>query len=304
MQHLLKTKHVLVGRDRTESEGPISLRTVRQLGSLEAPVTVVDSSIETEDGHALRSSTLVDLMSNLNKKDAKPVRVLPIGLLYDPFQSVPGECQPYASEQWAWEEVKGNSYCEFNRAYPLPQMRWGTVSTCGAYEPWKMAGGGRGTVVQVDKGTLLCFMLVPIKGGPSVHDRAFLYFDGDEPDPDTFDVELVCLRTGDQLLMRPNQVYRLITAEDTVSRAGHYYATAALADTVAGLYHEFVGGWSISKDDDHETSIAMLTHLITLYHRNLTQTAKRALREYPFPQHSDDANRLHKLSVTWIMFPT
>ncbi|KAG6835831.1 hypothetical protein H0H93_014252 [Arthromyces matolae] len=276
IQALLKKKHILLERERTDVEQPITLETLRQLGSVEAPITVVgpDMTIETDDGHAFRSSTLVEMMKNLNRKDAKPVRVLPISLMYDPFQKAPGVCEPYASEQWAWEEVKGKSYCDRNTPYPLPQMRWGSLSTAGAYETWKMTGGGRGTLLRVERGTLLCFLLVARNGGPGVKDAHWAHFNGNEFDVGFFDVELVCLRSGETLVMRPNQVYRLITGENTVARGAHYYATTTLADTVAALYHEFIIGSRIAKDDDHETSMGILTHLITLYHRNLTVIAE------------------------------
>jgi hypothetical protein len=66
--------------------------------------------------------------------------------------------------------------------------------------------------------------------------------------------------------MRPNTVHVVFTAEHSVCRGGHYYATSTLRDSCYGIIHTFVAGGLTTNASHSKEAFMSLSFMLAYFH--------------------------------------
>lgn len=111
---------------------------------------------------------------------------------------------PFSSESYAWQQTEDNSFCDNIMAFPMADIRWGSVSTRGAFRGWQVAPNGFGLVIDVKAGLIWAVVAKPkIIPGVAKHFaninifmNGFNRFSGNSH---LWDLEGIVLRPGNRL---------------------------------------------------------------------------------------------------------
>ncbi|KAG6836578.1 hypothetical protein H0H93_006534 [Arthromyces matolae] len=238
---------VVVGDDSVVAE--LDLSSLQNLGSVESAITFQGTDMRSGQPRIVQG-TAINFWQNLTSANARVLRSFPVPLTCDPSQNGAWDVDKIASEKWAWKDVKGNWFCPRNQAYPVGDMRWAQCSMKGSYSAWHIVPNGFGVLMQVDVGVELVFTLTPKENGPSILDAAWRNFDSLQSNLHNYDVEVVVLKAGCQFV---------------------------LGQSMEGIYHSFLAGAKLSHGHHEDTSSALLTHIMALYHRNITLDLPRGM---------------------------
>ncbi|KAG6915522.1 hypothetical protein DXG01_011053 [Tephrocybe rancida] len=297
---ILKDRHLLIV-GRMDQKHEFKPDCFRLLGTLERQVTIQDFSISTQRSRQ-NSSTDVESEDESEDEDEPDVeedptlrhtRGYPLDLYYsrtvrstheqraskslncldfpinkEIFDPLP----PFASASVAWDEVEGSTFCMPSDHFPFRDVRWGIAGTTGAYHKFHADTDGYMTLIQVETGFKLWFILTP-KAGRSFKDFAdinvFLdLHDRHRIDTERYDLEVVVLTSTMWLAMRPNTLHAVYTPSDAICRGGHFYPISTIRDSIYGIYHTFVASEFVTNADHWNVSQMMLTWLLALIHRN------------------------------------
>ncbi|KAG5337958.1 hypothetical protein C0989_008561 [Termitomyces sp. Mn162] len=288
--NLLRHRHLLI-TEQPFQEYKFDEVALRLLGSLERSLRVhgkisshssgmkhryvlSDKSVALPPGNTVanyqeRIARPKDLLDAFRLPNCKAINALDNPLIRDPFPP-----QPYQSCWNAWEEVLDRGGCKRNQNYPLTDMRWGLASTGGTLHPYHIDTNGFGTFIRVDTGIKFWILATPKSQGKLEAFARTDLFVGSSYDPEKvndklWDLELMVLKPGMTLIMRPNTPHVVITPEPTICRGGHFYCSSTIRDSIYGIYHLFVGSSLLTNADHRTASQMMLTRLLALFHRNL-----------------------------------
>lgn len=74
--------------------------------------------------------------------------------------------------------------------------------------------------------------------------------------------------------MRPNTPHVVFTAEHSVCRGGHFYATSTLRDTCYGMMHTFVAGSLVTNAQHTKQAFMLLSRFLAFFeHHFLDSTS-------------------------------
>ncbi|KAG6836740.1 hypothetical protein H0H93_003964 [Arthromyces matolae] len=282
-QQVFARSNIVVKHRGTDS-AEFNLESVRKLGSLETCIDIEDQSWPSE-GQRRMKGTLAHIVRNSEKANPKPLRGGRIPAMYDALGGRSAGIDVFCSDQFAWEEVKGMEYCGRRDAFPISETRWGQCATAGFLQEWNQERNGMATAISVEVGALLLFVVRPVGDGrplPLVMDN--LCKGG--VNWKECSGETVLLTPGVTLLLVPNEVFCYTAIENTIWRGGHFYSTKTLRQSIEGIMRDFIkNGHSFM----HTTTTSLLTHMITLFHRNLT---------LPLPEGVPDRVMFHVPDVT------
>ncbi|KAG6818944.1 hypothetical protein H0H93_016944 [Arthromyces matolae] len=291
-QMMLRNSNVVI-QHKPRDDMAFTMDSLRKLGSLEAWIDIEDQSVQDEDRRRTRG-TPVDLLRNSEECNPKPLRGGRIPSMHDSFQGNSFMLDWFTSENHAWEEVKGMEFCGRRESFPLSELRWGQCCTAGILQSWRVEEHGFATMLSVDVGAVVMFLLHAKPGAGHIS------VDVDDVNHDgvnwnLYSVEAVLLvpgvtmyvfrfvRRSKQALMnrsnsamRPMQVHCYAMMENTIWRGALFYATSTLALSIEGMMCDFT---STGPSPNHSTTSALLTHMLTLFHRNLTLPLPRGVPE-------------------------
>ncbi|KAG6820040.1 hypothetical protein H0H93_006177 [Arthromyces matolae] len=260
--------------DGKRSTGGFCLETIRKLGSLEAWIDIEDQSVLDKTQRRTRG-TPIDLWRNSQEDYPKPLQGGRMPSMYDPFLSYAVPIEHFFSENWAWEEVKGMEFCPRRETFPVSERRWGQCITAGVLQPWTVEPSGLATIISLEVGALLFFLLQPIRVDAHAMTTAN-QLNEMGVDMTKYRVEAVILTPGVSLFLRPNQIHCYAAIENSIAYGGHFYATSTLCQSLAAIVGEFIMDGNTYNPG---TTTAILTHLMTLFHRNLTLPLPRGAPE-------------------------
>ncbi|TFK68887.1 hypothetical protein BDN72DRAFT_858108 [Pluteus cervinus] len=118
--------------------------------------------------------------------------------------------------------------------YPSDVMTWAFAATHGAHRSWRMSAAGLATRILVKSGVNLWFVAHPKTGKDS---SSISFFGGEGMNLNEWDIEVVVLRAGDELYMRPNTPHAVITPESSICYGGYLICHTTIRDTCYGLFH-------------------------------------------------------------------
>jgi hypothetical protein len=197
---------------------------------------------------------------------------------------------PFASDKIIWQGAQDLQFCRDQ--FPITTKRWGLCATAGAYHKAHTDTEGEGTFIRPDSGVKIWIIGVPKKSRAEYH-RDFdqdgdikyylKHFDLDSTNGDRWKWQAVVLKPGMELwvisiiavhtltnprsrIMRPNTVHVVFTAEHSVCRGGHYYATSTLRDTCYGIIHTFAAGSMTTNSSHSQDSFMSLTYMLAYFH--------------------------------------
>ncbi|KAG6824559.1 hypothetical protein H0H92_006471, partial [Tricholoma furcatifolium] len=173
---------------------------------------------------------------------------------------------PVFSDQKAWLQAAGRSYCSEKEPYPVPDMRWYLAST-GSFHEWHVDSNGLATFVFPMSGIKLWYIGTPKSRSFSDFRKVNLFTNGYEnslPNLGLWDVEVLVLSPGTGLIMRPQLPHLVYTPKIglTVCKGGHFYFTGMLKDSIIGVYHHAISALMITNTEHTESCHACLTRLL------------------------------------------
>ncbi|KAG6879470.1 hypothetical protein C0992_002356 [Termitomyces sp. T32_za158] len=177
------------------SDAGFSKTTLSEVCRLGSVTTLHDFAFFSEN--RTRRGSPVDLFRALDVVPPRSISALNLPASDDEFPKL-----PFASEKFAWSEVRGRSYCDANEQYPVSDMRWALASTGSSHHYWHIDSNGLGTFVKVETGTKFWYIARP-KSGDFTEFRDFsIYandFDFTNANYDRWDVELIVFGPGSTL---------------------------------------------------------------------------------------------------------
>ncbi|KAG6816070.1 hypothetical protein H0H87_008863 [Tephrocybe sp. NHM501043] len=235
-------------------------------GDLSQRFEVQDFSIDLSDDDRqgqYREATLRQLVEITQQKEGKAVNALDIPGTKDTF-----DYPELSSERVAWDLMS-----DHKEEYPVAAMRWWLASTGWTHHTIHQDCDGLGTIIHVKTGMKIWMIVTPKSDAVdpgSIH-RLFRKFQLDRVDSDEFHVEMVVLRPGDKLFLRPRTLHAVITPEPSVVLGGHLYSTLTIRETVWGIYDDFVAGEYLTNSEHRKASLALLGRLVNLWYDNLVK---------------------------------
>ncbi|KAG6814840.1 hypothetical protein H0H87_007051 [Tephrocybe sp. NHM501043] len=236
-------------------------------GDLSQRFEVQDLSIDlAEDGclAQYREATLRQLVDIAKQKEGKAVNTLDIPGTRDTF-----DYPELSSERVAWDLMT-----DHKEEYPVAAMRWWLISTGWAHHMIHQDCNGLGTIIHVKTGMKILMIVTPKceQSDPGSIYRLCRKFQLDRVDTKEFYVEIVVLRPGDKLFLRPRTLHAVITPEPTVVVGGHLYSTLTIKETVWGIYDDFIAGKFFTNTEHRKAPLAVLSCLVNLWYENLVNS--------------------------------
>ncbi|TFK60826.1 hypothetical protein BDN72DRAFT_778921 [Pluteus cervinus] len=145
-----------------------------------------------------------------------------------PHPGLSTDSHAYATTEGLWTADRNHAY---------PSLDWGLIGCNDAHHYWHVDVNGVATQVLVRCGVKLWFLARPKPGCDFASTDFFLNNDIHDTTNKEWDVEVVVLRGGDELYMRPNTPHLVITAESAVCRGGYLICYTTIRETSYGLFH-------------------------------------------------------------------
>lgn len=195
-----------------------------------------------------------------------------------------------ASDRRFWKATIGLPFCGSEVHLPEQWLTWSTVSTEGAYQPWKIVNNGLSLYLKVVVGCELVMIAKPrANSGPLGFGRPSLYGTPFTPigeNSELWDVEYVLLCPGTELyvysqiltffvsplaisarILRPNTPHFRATLTSTITRGGYFYAMGTMVNTFVGILQAFVHGPKITNNYHVPASRQLLGRIMIGIHQ-------------------------------------
>ncbi|KAG5337959.1 hypothetical protein C0989_008562 [Termitomyces sp. Mn162] len=263
----LKTRACIVVTGAHYEEVAFCEETLSSLFSLDEVTTLHDFTILGPG--KTRSGTLLDLLAGMRADPPKALNCLYMPETDDAYAKL-----PYSTDSVAWKRTRGHTYCGNEELYPISDMRWSIASTGATTHYWHIDSDGFGTFIQVETGCKLWYVATPKSGSFDDFASTELYtgdYDISATNHDRWNIVRLVLTPGTTLIMRPNLPHAVATPEPTICRGGHFYCTSTIKDTVAGIFHNFVGQRTVTNTEHRSASHRLLTRMLTFYVVDLTE---------------------------------
>ncbi|KAF8987744.1 hypothetical protein BDQ17DRAFT_1435410 [Cyathus striatus] len=214
VQAMLQTQNIVIEGSKEKKD-------------LNDPVDIHDQSIEVseDDGDFQECIVTGSLMDLLKSSAAFPGKKKSLNGLSFPAPHTAVEASSYASDVPATE---------------------------GASHFWHIDSRGDGTMVHVAAGLKLWAVAEP--HDPDLLSSTTVWTDPSFGvrylDPSKWKIEMVVLKPGDTLLMRPCTPHVVYTLDDTICHGGHYIPISCISRVICGSIHGFFAGYIITNADN------------------------------------------------------
>ncbi|TFK59742.1 hypothetical protein BDN72DRAFT_905577 [Pluteus cervinus] len=149
--------------------------------------------------------------------------------------------------------------------YPSDAMTWGLAATPGAHHLWHIDVSGLATRILVKSGVKLWFVAHP-KPGKDFASVDFFNTSELEKCSADWEVEVVVLRAGDELYMRPNTPHAVITTESSICHGGYLICHTTIRDTCYGLFHCASHGHILTNIEAFPEALFLLRRIMMYWH--------------------------------------
>ncbi|TFK57742.1 hypothetical protein BDN72DRAFT_866521, partial [Pluteus cervinus] len=172
-----------------------------------------------------------------------------------PHRSLSSDTHAYAVTEGLWTADR-------EHAYPINNMDWGLICSNDAYHYWHVDVNGLATRVLIRCGVKFWFFARPKPGEDFASTDFFrntpVYQTGDEK----WDVEMVVLKAGDEIYMRPNTPHAVISPKSSICRGGYLICYTTIRETSYGLFHCAIQSGVITNVAEFNDTLFLVRRLV------------------------------------------
>uniref|UniRef100_A0A8H7Y3T5 JmjC domain-containing protein n=1 Tax=Psilocybe cubensis TaxID=181762 RepID=A0A8H7Y3T5_PSICU len=228
----------------------------------------VDPSDNTDNTGMMRTSTLATIYANKSKKTGKILNALDLPEFFFCEQTC------FSTDLKAWQYTQGLAFSK-DQIPPISDIRWWLVATADAIHGWHIDCDGLGTIITCEIGMKVIFIaLEPSSTSSTPSTSSIDRFANDNFDPirmvkDSWDVQAICLQRGDQIVIPPNTMHMVYTAEPSICFGAHFYSLHTMKESLCGYIHSFLAH-SICTNTAHPNTRSLIHRLVSFYHKSVT----------------------------------
>ncbi|KAK1222948.1 hypothetical protein PQX77_014184 [Marasmius sp. AFHP31] len=274
LQRTFRTQPIVIsGVPKFRANSKWDETSLSRLGCLKTLRQAHDASITIKkdpNDAIIKASLSVALKEAVNVNSAKPLN----------FVDIPGHGETLLPGDMSTDAlaVKHTLFDLSLYNSSSPNFSWHIVSTKDAYSPIHMDAQGTATMLMVEVGAKLVFMLVPKSSDHPVISKISYSLDIGMSTDDVpirrlaqrinYDVQGVLLMPGDVLLMPPATYHIVFTLEPSICNGRHFFSSSTIRQTCWALFHTLVLGNAIT-NDDHTISRGVVVRLLGFWHQLL-----------------------------------
>ncbi|KAK1215956.1 hypothetical protein PQX77_021420, partial [Marasmius sp. AFHP31] len=272
LQRIFRTRPIVIsGVPKIRAHSKWDETSMSRLGCLKTLRQAHDASItiEKDPNEAIIKASLSDaLKEGVNVNSSKPLN----------FVDIPGHGETLFPGDMSTDAIAIKHTLFDLSLYnsSSSNFSWHIVSTKDAFSPIHMDAQGTATMLTVEVGTKLVFMLVPKCSDYSAVSNISYSLDialSTDDDPIhrlarriNCDVQGVLLLPGDVLLMPPATYHIVFTLEPTICNGRHFFSSSTIRQTCWGLFHTLILGDAIT-NEDHTITRGVLVRLLGFWHQ-------------------------------------
>ncbi|KJA15033.1 hypothetical protein HYPSUDRAFT_149642 [Hypholoma sublateritium FD-334 SS-4] len=255
IQEMFSSKNIVVTgcpRDVKLKFDSYGLRTLT--GSMSTQISITDFSTMVASGDdqepcvpSVLSGVVQDLLDNAEDTESSKI----LNALDFPLWDGSRDRNAYATDMAAWDVTRSLHIFDPSALYPTGDVRWGLAGLKNSM-----------TFLHIDPDGFHTENTIGTSSTNFYLDDGFCL--NEVIDRTRYDFEIIALRPGDRIYMRPNTPHFVFGTENSICYGGHFYSTLTMQQTLSGVVHSFMLDKFLT-NTTHQASRQLLRRILVFY---------------------------------------